>query len=222
MENCTTPSDLEPRFDRTKSMTENDKEIEYGIIDGNNTIVFIKAGMEGSCYGYENKYVRIGRLLNEKHGCSIISSSNPLGYQTDFAAEMSFVRDYAEIRKFEDYQVYFLGNSNGAALGIINACQFPEIKKLVCINAPLMMNPQLLIHGIKEFSGEKMNLVYGSKDASFSMVKLYSELESGKIDFVRIYGADHNFTGCLDLFIELPSVLLFGDELTCRNVKVRQ
>ncbi len=67
-----------------------------------------------------------------------------------------------------------------------------------------------------------MNLIYGSKDASFSMVKLYSELESGKIDFVRIYGADHNFTGCLDLFIELPGVLLFGDELTCRNVKVRQ
>ncbi|MCR5724303.1 MAG: hypothetical protein K6G80_04360 [Treponema sp.] len=29
-----------------------------------------------------------------------------------------------------------------------------------------------------------MNLIYGSKDASFSMVKLYSELESEKVDFV--------------------------------------
>ena len=222
MENCTTPSDLEIRFDRTISIPQNNKEIEYGIIDGNKTIVFIKAGMEGSCYGYENKYVKIGRLLNEKHGCSIISSSNPLGYHTDFAAEMDFIRDYAKQQNMKDSQVYFVGHSNGAALGIINACKFPEIKKLVCMNAPLMMKPQLLIHGIKEFSGEKMNLVYGSKDASFNMVKLYSELESDKIDFVRIHGADHNFTGCLDLFIELPGVLLFGDELTCRNVKVHQ
>ena len=153
---------------------------------------------------------------------SIISSSNPLGYYTDFTCEMNLIRDFTKQQNMKDFQVYFVGHSNGAALGIINACQFPEIKKLVCINAPLMMNPQLLIQGIKEFSGEKMSLVYGSKDASFNMVKLYSELESDKIDFVNIHGADHNFAGCLDLFIELPCVLLFGDELTCRNVKVHQ
>lgn len=220
MENYTTSSDLDTRFDRTITVTQKDKEIEYGLIDGNNIIVFIKAGMEGSCYGYENKYVRIGRLLNEKHGCSIISSSNPLGYKTDFDAEMALVRDYAKSHNFEDFQVYFLGHSNGAALGMINAYRFTEIKKLVCINAPLMINPHLLIKGIKDFFGEKMNLVYGSKDPSFDMVKLYSELESEKIDFVRVKNADHNFTGNLDLFIELPGLLFFGDELTCRNVKI--
>lgn len=193
MEGCAAVSNLDIRFDRTIIETQKDKEIEYGIIDGNNTVVFIKAGMEGSCYGYENKYVRIGRLLNEKHGCSIISSSNPLGLHTDFTAEMDFVRNYTKQQNMGNFQVYFVGHSNGAALGIINAWQFPEIKKLVCINAPLMMNPHLLIQGIKEFSGEKMNLVYGSKDPSFDMVKLYSELESEKIDFVRVKNADHNF-----------------------------
>ena len=109
-------SDFETHFDRTSTLIFDGKKIEYGIIDGNNTIVFIKAGMEGSCYGYENKYIKIGRSLNVKHGCSIISSSNPLGYQTDFAAEMTFVRDYAKGHNFEEYQVYFLGHSNGAAL----------------------------------------------------------------------------------------------------------
>lgn len=79
MEDCAAVSNLDIRFDRTIIETQKNKEIEYGIIVGNNTIVFIKTGMEGSCYGYENKYVRIGRLLNKKHGCSIISSSNPLG-----------------------------------------------------------------------------------------------------------------------------------------------
>ena len=76
MDNRTALSDLESHFDKTVALIQNGKEIEYGIIDGNNTIVYIKAGMEGSCYGYENKYVRIGRLLNEKHGCSIVSSLN--------------------------------------------------------------------------------------------------------------------------------------------------
>ena len=59
MENCAAVSNLDIRFDRTIIETQKDKEIEYGIIEGNNTIVFIKAGMEGCWYGYENKYVRI-------------------------------------------------------------------------------------------------------------------------------------------------------------------
>lgn len=222
MDNRTALSDLESHFDKTVTLIQNGKEIEYGIIDGNNTIVYIKAGMEGSCYGYENKYVRIGRLLNEKHGCSIVSSSNPLGLHTDFSAEMTFIRDYALKHNLEDYKVYYLGHSNGAALGIINAWHFSEIKRLVCINAPLMMNPHQLVQGIKEFNGEKMCLVYGSKDPSFDMVKLYSELESEKIDFISVKNADHNFTGNLDFFIELPGLLLFGDELKCKNVKVHQ
>ena len=147
MENHLAASDLEAHFDKTVTLSQKGKEIEYGIIDGNNTIVFIKAGLEGSCYGYENKYVRIGRMLNEKHGCSIIASSNPLGYENDFVAEMDFVRNYAQIQRFDSYQIYFFGHSNGAALGIINAYQFAEIKKLVCINAPLMINPHLLLRG---------------------------------------------------------------------------
>lgn len=208
-----TTSDLEPHFDKTLTLPQAGKEIEYGIFNGNNTIVFIKAGLEGSCYGYENKYVRIGRALNKKHECSVISSSNPLGYETDFAAEMDFVRNYAQNRCFDSYQVYFFRHSNGAALGIINAWQFAEIKKLVCINAPLMTNPHLLLRGIKDFSGEKMTLVYGSNDASFKMLKLYSELESDRIGFVCIHGADHNFTTCPDLFIKLPGALLFGDDM---------
>ena len=215
-------SDLKSHFDKTVTLIQSGKEIEYGVIDGNNTIIFIKSGMEGSCYGFKNKYVKIGRLLNERHGCSIISSSNPLGYQTDFAAEMSFIQEYAIKHNLEDYKVYYLGHSNGAALGIINAYRFSEIKKLVCINAPLMMNPQQLIQGIKAFNSEKMYLVYGSKDPSFDMVNLYSELESEKIEFVRIKNADHNFAGHLDFFIELPGLLLFGDKLKCKNVKVHQ
>ena len=60
MENYSAASDLENHFDKTVSVSQNGKEIGYGIINGNNTIVFVKTGLEGSCYGYEN----------EKHGSS--------------------------------------------------------------------------------------------------------------------------------------------------------
>ena len=52
--------------------------IEYGIVEGNNTIVFIKAGQNGSLYGYQNKYIRMAKNVNKKYGCSVICSSNPL------------------------------------------------------------------------------------------------------------------------------------------------
>ena len=60
MGNYSAVTDLENHFDKTVSVSQNGKEIEYGIIDGNTTIVFIKASLEGSCHGYEN----------EKHGSS--------------------------------------------------------------------------------------------------------------------------------------------------------
>ena len=103
MDNYTTTSDSKNIFDKIITLSQKDKEIEYGIIDGSNTIVFIKAGREGSCCGDKNKYVKIGRSLNEKHGCSIIASSNPLGYQTDFSADMDFIKEYTKEHNLENY-----------------------------------------------------------------------------------------------------------------------
>ena len=51
--------------------------INYGIVNGNNTIVFIKAGQDGSLYGYQDKYIKMAKRLNQKYGCSVICSSNP-------------------------------------------------------------------------------------------------------------------------------------------------
>ena len=207
-------------YEEIISIEQNKTKIEYGVIHGDNTIVFIKSGSGGNCYGYENKYLKIAKSLHEKYGCSVIAGSNPLGYHNDMVMEMNFIRDYAKEHELKDYKVYYLGHSSGAALGIINAYKYPEIKKLACINSPLMINPHLLLSGIKQFNGEKMFLVYGSNDPSFRMVKIYSELESERIQFILFNGIDHNFTGCLELFLELPDVLFFGDALSLKNVKV--
>ena len=175
---------MNDEFDEITAIKQENAEITYGIVHGNGTIIFIKAGMDGSCYGYENKYLKIAKNLNEKHGCTVISASNPNGYSDDFESEMKFLKDYAVSHKLENYQVYFMGHSNGASLGIINAYKFQEIKKLLCINGPLMINPHKLFSGIENFNAEKMYLVYGSKDPSFGMLKIFSDFESEKIEIM--------------------------------------
>lgn len=64
-------------FDKTiKQEFTNNIELEYGIIHGNENIVFIKAGAGGSFYGYEDKYLKMARLLNSINGCTVVCASN--------------------------------------------------------------------------------------------------------------------------------------------------
>ena len=42
--------------------------INYGIVNGNNTIVFIKAGQDGSLYGYQDKYIKSVMSTKEERG----------------------------------------------------------------------------------------------------------------------------------------------------------
>lgn len=201
-------------FDKIESITQLDNSlVEYGIIRGNNIVVFIKSGLKGTCYGFNNIYLKIAKLLNEKHNCTVICASNPSGYNNDFDTEMKLIAKHADSYNLTDYKIYYFGHSNGAALGIMNAYKYPKISKLCCINGPLMINPHKIISGIKKFDGEKMYLVYGSNDPSFYLVKTFSELESEKIEFVNVNNTDHNFSNANNLFMQLPGVLLFGDEI---------
>lgn len=213
------------KFDEIKTETQKSSQIEYGIVHGNNTIVFIKVGLSGTVLGYKNKYLKIACDLNKKHNATVIVSSNPieLGYKTDFEKEMQFVKNYAAYCGFANSQIYFMGHSNGATLGILNAYKFPQIKKLLCINGPLNLMPSLLTSGFEQFSGEKMNLVYGSKDPSCNMANLFKkDFQSEKIDFITVKGTDHYFSNCLDLFVKLPGFFFFGDKIETESVKVRE
>lgn len=56
---------------------------------------------------------------------------------------MNCLKEYAYYHKFEEYQVYYMGNSIGASVGMMNAYKYPEITKLVSFNRHLMINPNL-------------------------------------------------------------------------------
>lgn len=198
-------------FDEIKRVTQGRFEIEYGVIHGNETLAFIKVGMKGSIYGYQNKYLTMADNLHKRHGCSVIVSSNPNGYDDDFEAEMHFLKDYAQGNNWSEYQIYYFGHSNGACLGLINGYKYPEIKRIVAVNGPLMIDQHKLFAGIEKFKGEKLVLYYGSKDPTLFWVECIDDYVSERVKYKVIAGADHNFTGFLDLFLSLPEEGFFGE-----------
>lgn len=178
--------------------------IEYGIIKGNSTIVFIKVGQDGSIYGYDNKYLKIAKELKEKYGYSVITSSNPFDGNNPLDHDMSIIKEYAKENDFVDYQVYYMGHSNGARIGISWGYKYPEIKRMLLINSPIFINWHILKDGIKESKNQEMILVYGTKDNSYRYVELIKPLLNDNKKLVIINEADHDFTNMLDVFISLP------------------
>ena len=194
------------RFDIEKTVIKEDGlKIEYGLIHGNNRVVIIKAGAGGSYIGYEEKYLKMAQLLHDTHGCTVLCLSN---YASD-----SFERgDVAVIRELlaglvGEIQLYYVGNSNGSTQGLLNATQYFDFRRMVLVNMPLMMN----FHKIKEAlnrADTEIRFVYGEKDPSISYVPFLrnagqKEGNLARVEIVTVKGADHNFAGMTDVFMEL-------------------
>ena len=197
-------------FDLTNTVVRPDGlKAEYGLIRGNNRgchrVVIIKAGAGGSYIGYEEKYLKIARRLRDTHGCTVLCLSN---YASD-----SFERgDVAVIRELlagmvGEIQLYYVGNSNGSTQGLLNATQYFDFRRMVLVNMPLMMN----FHKIKEAltrADTEIRFVYGEKDPSISYIPFLKnagqkEGNLARAEIVTVKGADHNFAGMTDAFVEL-------------------
>lgn len=183
--------------------------IDYGIVEGDNTIVFVKAGQDGSVNGYKDKYIKMARRLNEKYGCSVICSSNPFDGNNPLDNAFEVIEEYAN--RFDDYQVYYLGYSNGALIGAWFGNNYPKIKRFALVNGPLMYN----YHKTKEqaiaFNGERLTFVYGSLDQSIDYVGLLKKVTSDKVHLEVIEGMDHHFSQSMEEFLSLPEKYLFYD-----------
>lgn len=178
--------------------------IDYGIVKGNNKIVFTKAGQNGSMYGYENKYLRIARTLNSKYGYTVICSSNPFDGNNPLDTDFSVVEEYCKENGFDDYEIYYFGHSNGARIGITWGYQYPRIKKMILVNSPIFINHHKLKEGLQNITNQEVYLVYGEYDQSIKYTELIKPLLNDNIKLEIVKGADHDFTNMLDEFMELP------------------
>ena len=183
---------------------------EYGVIDQGSAangaaIVFIKPGLGGTVFGHQNKYLEIAKALNRKFHCPVICSANK--DSEGLSGDMKFVSDYAMSMGLEDWSVYYFGHSNGALRGLQEARKFPKIQRALLVNPPLMMDLHKSILGAKEFSGQSMRLVVGSKDPSADIASQFSELNGERFAVEILDGVDHNFTDAQDVFASLPQKL---------------
>ncbi len=192
------------------SQLEDIAVIDYGIVKGNETIVFIKAGQDGSMYGYQNKYLKIADNINKEYGYTVICSSNPFDGTNPLDNAMKVIEDYCEEQEFDDYKIFYMGHSNGALIGAWFGVNYPRIKRMLLVNGPLMYNWHKTKEGIQKFSGEKLVLVYGSLDQSFQYTGLIKPLENEKVKLEIIEGQDHHFSTDTFDFKKLPEKFLLN------------
>ena len=195
------------KFDKEIHSNFNDEIIDYGIVEGNNIIVFIKAGQDGSLYGYQNKYIKMARRLNKKYGCSVICSSNPFDGNNPLANAMEIIEDYAKI--FDNYKIYYVGYSNGALIGAWFGVKYPKIKRMALVNGPLMYNFHKTKEGALSFNGDMISFIYGEYDQSIGYIDLLKNMENDKIKVFVEKGQDHHFSKSEESFQEIPEKYLF-------------
>lgn len=183
--------------------------IDYGIIKGNNNILFIKAGQDGSMYGYNNKYLKIAKEINSKYGSTVICSSNPYDGNNPLDDAMEVIDSYCKDNKIEDYEIYYIGHSNGGLLGAWYGTKYDKIKRLLLINTPLMYNYHKTKEGLVNFNKEQLILIYGSLDQSFPYVKLLDRIQNEKVKYYIIDNQDHYFSNDNYDFKKLPFDYLY-------------
>lgn len=199
------------KFDKiVKSNLEDITVIEYGIIEGNNTIVFIKSGQNGSIYGYNNKYIKMAKRLNKKYKCTVICSSNPFDGNNPLDNAFTVIEKYTS--KFEDYKVYYLGFSNGALIGAYFGINYPKIKRMLLVNMPLIYDINLIKNNLNNFNNEKVTIVYGSLDYSINLLENINDIKSNRLDIKVILNEDHYFSKDEEDFYSLPEKYLFYKE----------
>ena len=125
-------------------------------------------GQNGSVYGYNNKYLKMAKYINLQYGCTIVVSSNPYDCTDSLGQALEVIKQEVN----QDVNVYYMGMSNGAILGARFGHLHSEIKRMLLINGPLMINWPKTKKGLEKFEGESVVMVYGSLDPSFKYAEI--------------------------------------------------
>ena len=173
-------------------MNKYDKVIgkQFGIIQGEKYLVFIKTGRGGSIEGFENKYLNICDFLFEKYGYTFVVSANPKDSVCDLEEEIKCISKYVGDYK----EIIFVGISNGASIGAAQCGKIEKIKNAVLISAPLMINFHKIKEGAQKFRGDNMYFLYGEADPSFRYIEILNVIKNTACKYKIIKGEGHDFS----------------------------
>ena len=198
-------------FDRTVELeTEQGEPLTYGIVDGGSPVVFIKSGLGGSARGYEDKYVRMARMLNARYGSLVITSSNPMTGADAYLTDHQIIKRCKAENGIDDAEVYCFGASDGGKRVLLLASLGAEYTRIMTVNTPIMFDTHKLKAYMEAVSDRRLIAVYGENDPSFKYTPLLKTYGINDISLFKVSGADHQFVGMLKEYISLP-VLLFDE-----------
>lgn len=179
--------------------------VQYNIIFGNEKIVFIKTGAGGSLRGNDNKYIQMARKVHDRLGATVICSPNPDVPSVDLDEEE--IRWVVSEIGLINFELYFVGASDGAYQNLILASKFPETVKFLGINTSYISRLELKEKLCNLHNVDK-TLVCGTKDRdSLSYVPYLQKANIPNLTIKLIDGANHKFTGMIDTFISLIDLL---------------
>ena len=119
-------------------------QICYGFIYGRkkHVVLFVKVGRDGSVFGYRNKYLNMANYIAEKHGITVIVSSNPFcsfkwkEALNDASEVISGYFEEQDVDK-EKAKVLYYGHSDGASMIATYGKDYELFDALLLSNLPL-------------------------------------------------------------------------------------
>lgn len=194
-------------YDKHAFKTVGEQKIDYGIVYGNEKIVFIKTGADGNILGYQDKYPKMAHRVHQRLGSTVICASNPdAEYAAQEVADKAMIAKVAADSGFADYEIYFVGTSDGGYQNLRLAQQVPQTKKILGINASLIDTDDLAAH-LKKLSYVEKVLVYGTKDEAFHCIPILQAAGCENLEIITVEGANHEFTDMVNEFIALIDLL---------------
>lgn len=191
--------------DTENTWDDSDNGFDYKFILGNEKIVFIKGGTGSSIGGYKDKYLKMAERIHERLGATVICASNPEDSICE-APDEEEIRWVVAERGFSNFELYFVGTSDGAYENLKLAGKFPETVKLLGVNSSYI-DFESFEEKLKNLPKVEKILVYGTNDEDYDEV---AQLKNSKIEnfkFLSVEGADHSFIGMLKEFIALVELL---------------
>ena len=204
-------------YDKILSTTVDGEKIRYGILWGNEKIVFIKAGVPKDAENedekktkdeYIDKYLIMAHRIRDRIGATVICASNGDAAPRDqLRADKFLIKKVIAECGSENHEMYFVGNSDGGEHSLKLAQQFPETVTFLGINSS-WSNMETFLERIQSIPHARKIFVYGKKDSDFhDIAPKLKALACDNLEIVVLDGVDHHFTDKINDFIALADLL---------------
>ena len=204
------------KYDKTFKIPYGGEILRYGIIWGNDKIVFIKAGVPKDVEEdnkktkgkYVDKYLIMAHRVRNRIGATVICASNcDLSGEIQLEADKLFIENVILNKGFVNYELHFVGTSDGGEHSLKLSQQFPKTVKFLGINSSWSTTDTFL-DIIQSLPHVKKIFVYGAWDVDFDdIVPKLNALACDNLEITVLDGVDHDFTDKVDDFIALVDLL---------------